>query len=786
MPFPYSLFIAFINNVKVKAKFHREPSGHHPGNQRGPPFRRHHEPQRGLPFELLHEPQNEPQSQPYYQNSNNNSVVETLYCEYGKSSCECNETAKVCIFNLEIDEIQTFTSYEKLFVNEPTGIATRGFEGVGYYINESGIPLPLGDPNAQCATLNNANCTSPQFVDGKAYRMAIAVNGQIPGPTLIVHEGQTVIVHVHNNLTTEGISIHWHGMHQRGTPWMDGVGQVTQCQIGPSSSFSYQYKASPAGTFWYHSHSGTQRTDGLFGGLVVKEKKERMEKLFKLLNLEFEDLPDQHTLTLIEWQNQASLDLFTQFKAGGFYADKPIGEVPTPDYNKLKPTESFDNGGAGPIPYFSGIINGKGRHADVPYNKTRLSIFTVEPQNIYRFRLIGAQETYAYNFSIDGHKLTVVATDGYWINPIDNVDYIIIQTGERYDFLLNAKEKVKDYLIRAETLEINKTAGGPPYPTLNHVAEAILHYKEDTDSENPDDNVPSSEYESIKNESPARNCSKVNQCIAVNCPFEKFHPSYNITCFNVQNLSLLEPTPDNELPTAYPDSSCQDCRHFINFNFEGSSTTSSVNGRNFILPSFPPQTQNQDFLNKSKICDPSADCNPSTIDCSCVYMIDIPYNKTVQFVFSNVGRNNHSHPIHLHGHSFHVVHVGYPKYNQTTGFVEEHNKDISCDDVNCTKDGCDSKRCTRPSWANPPPHFSITASTVRKDTVSVPAGGYVVINFISDNPGHWFLHCHIEGHLLEGMALIVNEASEKQPKPPPGIEKIKCGDFELPDHSDIE
>ena len=504
-----------------------------------------------------------------------------------------------------------------------------------------------------------------------------------------------------------------------------------------------------------------------------------MENLTQILKLEFEDLPDQHTLTLIEWQNEASLDLFTQFKAGGFYKNQPIGKVPTKESSRLRPTVSFDEGGAGPIPYFSGIINGKGRHPDVPYPETRLSIFTVESNNTYRFRLIGAQDQYAYKFSIDGHKLTVVATDGYWINPIDNVDYIIIQTGERYDFLLNATEKVKDYWIRAETLEINGTAEGPPYPTLNHVAEAILHYKEGKKCGNLDDNVPSTEYESIKNASLARQCSKDNQCKAVNCPFEKFHPSYNITCINVQNFSLLEPTPDKELPN--PKASWGDCTHFINFNFEGASTTSSVNGRNFILPSFPPQTQNQDFLEKSKICDPFADCNPSTVDCSCVYMINIPYKETVQFVFSNIGRNSHSHPIHLHGHSFHVVHVGYPKYNQTSGFVEEHNKDIFCDDVHCTKDGCDNKSCTRPRWASTPPFFSINPYTVRKDTVTVPAGGYVVINFISDNPGHWFLHCHIDGHLLEGMALIVNEAPDEQHKlkPPPGIEKIKCGDFVL-------
>ena len=66
------------------------------------------------------------------------------------------------------------------------------------------------------------------FVDSKTYRLIIAVNGQVPGPNIIVHEEQTVIINVKNNLTTEGVSIHWHGLHQMNTPWMDGVGQVTQ------------------------------------------------------------------------------------------------------------------------------------------------------------------------------------------------------------------------------------------------------------------------------------------------------------------------------------------------------------------------------------------------------------------------------------------------------------------------------------------------------------------------------------------------------------------------------
>ena len=285
-----------------------------------------------------------------------------------------------------------------------------------YYFDDFGTPQPL-QTNQNCSTLASSKCTNPQFVDGKTYRLAIAVNGQIPGPTLIVHEEQEAVIHVHNNLTTEGISIHWHGMHQRGSLWMDGVGQVTQCQIGPSSSFSYEYIARPSGTFWYHSHSGAQRTDGFYGALIVKESLERMTGIRWELPeqyREFIDLPGQHTLTLLDWQHEASLDLFTQAQADlGFYPDTPLGEVPAPNDPQYQGTRSFDNGRAGPVPYFSGIVNGKGRHVDVPYHKTRLSIFTVESGEIYRFRLIRAQSLYSYSFSIDGHKLTVVGTDGY-------------------------------------------------------------------------------------------------------------------------------------------------------------------------------------------------------------------------------------------------------------------------------------------------------------------------------------------------------------------------------------
>ena len=180
-------------------------------------------------------------------------------------------------------------------------------------------------------------------------------------------------------------------------------------------------------------------------------------------------------------------------------------------------------------------------------------------------------------------------------------------------------------------------------------------------------------------------------------------------------------------------------------------------------------------MNKDNRCDLSASCNPSSLACLCTHMIDLPYMQTIQLVLSNRGVAPVPHPIHVHGHTFHVVHVGYPKYNPINGFLLGFNTNVGCEDVTCpVLEDCNPALCTQPFWNNKP-DFSIDRKTVRKDTVMIPAGGYVVINFVSNNPGFWFLHCHIETHQLQGMALIMNEAFDQQLSAPDNMNQ--CGDF---------
>ena len=72
-------------------------------------------------------------------------------------------------------------------------------------------------------------------------RPVIGINNQFPCPTIDVHRGDTIVVDVYNGLRNQTTTIHWHGMHQRGTSQMDGSAGVSQCSIPPGTNFTYEF-----------------------------------------------------------------------------------------------------------------------------------------------------------------------------------------------------------------------------------------------------------------------------------------------------------------------------------------------------------------------------------------------------------------------------------------------------------------------------------------------------------------------------------------------------------------
>src|ERR1700740_1432049 len=98
---------------------------------------------------------------------------------------------------------------------------------------------------------------------------AIKMNGTLPGPTLKWREGDTVTITVTNHLSSE-TSIHWHGM--RIPAAMDGVPGLSFAGIAPGKTFVYRFPVLQNGTYWYHSHSGSQEQIGLIGALIIEPR----------------------------------------------------------------------------------------------------------------------------------------------------------------------------------------------------------------------------------------------------------------------------------------------------------------------------------------------------------------------------------------------------------------------------------------------------------------------------------------------------------------------------------
>jgi len=153
------------------------------------------------------------------------------------------------------------------------------------WISGGGTPMPQGRPwgGKTCGNTNayedpphtgvtrfydfhvSKQIVSPDGVN----KSAVVINGAFPGPTIEANWGDWIQVAVHNDMIDEGTSLHWHGLLQKETQWLDGVPSVQQCPIAPGSSFTYRFRADLYGTSWWHSHYSAQAAGGAFGSMVI-------------------------------------------------------------------------------------------------------------------------------------------------------------------------------------------------------------------------------------------------------------------------------------------------------------------------------------------------------------------------------------------------------------------------------------------------------------------------------------------------------------------------------------
>ncbi|KAJ3757797.1 laccase [Lentinula raphanica] len=461
-----------------------------------------------------------------------------------------------------------------------------------------------------------------------------ANSASFPGPLIQGNKGDHFNIDVVDSLTDSSMnrttSIHWHGLFQEHTNWADGPSFVTQCPIAPGNSFVYSFNVpDQAGTFWYHSHLGVQYCDGLRGPFVVYDPHDPLAHLY--------DIDDENTvITLSDWYHPKALQVLA----------------------------------AGPAVSNATLINGQGRYPKGP--DAALAVVNVQAGKRYRFRLVSMSCDPNYIFSIDGHNLTVIETDGISTTPV-TVNQIQIFAAQRYSVVLNANQPVGNYWIRAKP---NTALAGTPTNDsfANGINSAILRYK----------GAPNTE--------PTTNAPPASEVVPV-------------------TESLLHPLENPGAPGEhYPGGAL-----VINMTLGIGAEGFTINNYTFVSPSVPVllqilsgQQQAQNLLPEGSVYGLKRDQ---------VYEINL-----------NGGTApGGPHPFHLHGHAFDVVKsYDSPEYN----------------------------------FKNP----------VRRDTTPVAAGELTTIRFTTDNPGPWFLHCHIDYHLAAGLAVVmaedISDIKHNDPVPP--------------------
>lgn len=278
------------------------------------------------------------------------------------------------------------------------------------------------------------------------YRKAIALNQQIPGPTLRFKEGDHVTINVHNTLDQE-TAIHWHGLL---VPWqMDGVLGITQRGIPPGGFFKYQFTVRQAGTYWYHAHAGLQEQQGLYGAFIIDPRKPPTYHYTK-----------DYAIVLSDWSNTYPDQILANLKkSGDYYSPKfplqPSLEKFLHDYHQASTknrrelindyltmqTSRMNIYDISDVAYDTFLLNGHERafpwHAPVKIGDT------------VRLRFIGAAGDTIFHVKIPYATMQMVHAEGNDVRPYTINDFTIAP-GETYDVLVHI-EKNQPYFIYAES-----------------------------------------------------------------------------------------------------------------------------------------------------------------------------------------------------------------------------------------------------------------------------------------------------------------------------------------------
>jgi len=361
------------------------------------------------------------------------------------------------------------TSTRRRFLQALAGTGASGLAGClateGTGPGDSSRPTPRSPPSGS-ADVRAALAAAPGEVQpgADATTENWLYDGEFPGPELRASEGDVVEVELDNELA-DGTTIHWHGVPVANE--MDGVPDVTQDPVESGGSFTYRFRAEPAGTFFFHSHVGLQLDRGLLAPLIVEEDDPHVE-YDREYTVVVDDYLAGEPRPLSELESGSGPAGGGPGGSGGGGPGGPSGGGPGGGGGPMGGGRG-GSGGGGPMadrrPPYAGLLMG-GRLPDDPRT------YSVREGERVRFRFVNASSATAFRVRAGGHPLTVTHADGRPVDPV-TVDSFVFGSGERYDAVVEA-DNPGTWEVRAEAVNGDE----PP-------ARALVTYEGVDDSAAP-------------------------------------------------------------------------------------------------------------------------------------------------------------------------------------------------------------------------------------------------------------------------------------------------------------
>ncbi|XP_026424311.1 laccase-7-like [Papaver somniferum] len=457
-----------------------------------------------------------------------------------------------------------------------------------------------------------------------------AVNRSLPGPTISVNEGDTLVVHVLNK-SPYNLTLHWHGIFQLFSGWADGPAYVTQCPILPGNSFTYRFNITgQEGTLWWHAHTSYLRAT-VYGALIIRPRPGR--------KYPFTKPKKEFPILLGEWWNANVYDV---------------------------EEESLNFGGA---PNISDAYTINGRLGDqFPCSANQTHTIQVEKGKTYLLRIINAALNNQFFFSIANHNMTVVAVDASYTNPYVT-DVVVTGPGQTTDVLLKANQPVGDYYMAAHPYI---SAAGIQFVT--NATVGIIQYKSSRSR--------NSSSTPIMPTLPAFNDTPTAHKFFSNLTGLKTGPFWVPVPTKIDEKMFI--TFGLGVSPCGANRNCSNSPFGTNLRF-----SASMNNHSFELPSTLSMLEahynnvsgiyTEDFPNNPPLVFDYTNSNLSfglAFTEKSTKVKKLKFNSTVEMIFQNtalIGIENH--PIHLHGFNFHVLAQGFGNYNST-----EDEKKFNMDD----------------------------------------------------------------------------------------------------------